>query len=252
MMHTSPSLTRDAPLWFFASIAVLFVVVSAPATYVVVSAFHGGDHVFGIILSAAMLIALEAGAVGCKLSTLVMDGRYWKIGLNSLTVLLLFLTTAANYAYGADFFLQNPELSPTLMAWRNSDWASVAIAVYAGIVPLLLFVFLSLTVERWKYLHQQQQHPANEYMVIRSVQTVQNGNSNGHTLPNPDTAETKTVPTLSEEHPEERQSILQAIQEIQESGGDISQNKIAMRLYGHTGSRYQRNMIKQVLATVVS
>jgi hypothetical protein len=106
-----------------------------------------------------MLIALEAGAVGCKLSTLVVSGTYWKYGLNSLTILLLLLTTAANYAYGSDYFMQAADLSPTLLAWRESAWASVAIAVYAGIVPLLLFVFLSLTVERWKFLQHTSESP---------------------------------------------------------------------------------------------
>jgi hypothetical protein len=131
---------RDPALWFFGSTALAFLIVSIPATYAIVAPFHNGW-----VLTVAMLLALEVGAVGCKLAGLAVPS--WSKGLNLLTIMLLLLTTIANYAAGSDA-LAVAKLPPTLASWKAEGWGWAFATIYAGIVPLFLFVFLSLAVRR--------------------------------------------------------------------------------------------------------
>jgi hypothetical protein len=147
-------LRNDPPLVLFGLTIVLLVVVSAPATYGVISQFHGSGSWFGVFLSVALLVALEVSAVGCKLSVaLVPQWRWW---LNSLTVVLLLLTTVANYAVGYDYFITATDPGPTLTAWKAAGYAPLLAWIFAGLVPTLLFVFLTLFTERVKTLQQAQ------------------------------------------------------------------------------------------------
>jgi hypothetical protein len=131
---------RDPALWFFGSTALAFLIVSVPATYAIVAPFHNGW-----LLTVAMLLALEVGAVGCKLAGLAVPA--WAKWLNLLTIMLLLLTTIANYAAGSDA-LASAKLPPTLAEWKAEGWGWVFATIYAGIVPLFLFVFLSLATKR--------------------------------------------------------------------------------------------------------
>jgi hypothetical protein len=159
-------LRNDPPLVLFGLTVVLLVVVSAPATYSVISQFHGAGNWFGILLSLAFLVSLEVSAVGCKLSVaLVPQWRWW---LNSLTVLLLLLTTVANYAVGYDYFVTATDPGPTLTAWREAGYTPLLALVFAGLVPTLLFVFLTLFTARVKTL--QQAEPAADDPVHVLVQ----------------------------------------------------------------------------------
>jgi hypothetical protein len=146
-------LSRDVPLTIFGSIVTLLVVVSAPATYHVIAQFHSAGDWIGTVFAVAMLISLEVGAVGCKFSTALVP--QWRHGLNILTIALLILTTIANYAVGHDYIMLASSPGPTLESWRDAGYAPLMALIFAGIVPLLLFVFMSLFVARYKALLQQ-------------------------------------------------------------------------------------------------
>lgn len=160
-MTYNKSIFHDLPLILFSNIATLLIIVSTPATFYVAAAFHNAGGWFGWVLTAAMVLALEAGAVGCKLSTAVVPE--WRFRLNALTILLLLLTTAANYAYAADVFAQ-AQLSPTLASVRASwgGWLAIPTLLYAGIVPALLYVFLGLLVQRFLAITKAHDAPVGE------------------------------------------------------------------------------------------
>jgi hypothetical protein len=127
---------NDPALIFFGSASGLLLAVSMPATYAVVAPFHSEGDWFGIGLALATLLAFEVGAVGCKLVTLAIPK--WSLRMNALTILLLTMTTVANYA--------------TLANIRNAGYAPLVAIVYSATIPILLFVFLSASVARIKQL----------------------------------------------------------------------------------------------------
>lgn len=142
---------RDPALLFFGGAALLLLLVSMPATYAMVAPFHAGNgDRAGIVLALATLLAFEVGAVGCKLVTLAIPT--WNGRMNVLTIILLLLTTIANYANGYDLFA-SATLNPTLASIRAAGYGWLVATVYSATVPILLFVFLSATVARAKHLH---------------------------------------------------------------------------------------------------
>src|SRR5690242_571539 len=120
---------NDPALIFFASASGLLLAVSMPATYAVVAPFHSSGDWFGIGLALATLLAFEVGAVGCKLVTLAIPK--WSLRMNLLTVLLLAMTTVANYAHGFDLFA-TASLSPTLASIRSAGYAPLVASVYSA------------------------------------------------------------------------------------------------------------------------
>lgn len=130
------NLKRDLYFWFFATGALLALVVSAPATYAIVSPFHSSGDRWGIGLSVAFVLLLELGAIGAKIS-----------GVNWLCVLLLIFTIFANFAAGNDH-LSRASLPPTLEAWRSAGFGWVMVLIYAANVPALLYTFLHFAVKR--------------------------------------------------------------------------------------------------------
>lgn len=180
---------RDPALWFFGSTALAFLIVSVPATYAIVAPFHSGW-----LLTVAMLLALEVGAVGCKLAGLAVPS--WSKGLNGLTILLLLLTTIANYAAGSDA-LATAKLPPTLAEWKAEGWGWAFATIYAGIVPLFLFVFLSLAVKRVTQLRINPGAPLTlaeqrDQLVIETITLLREQSLQARALPLPaDLADTK-------------------------------------------------------------
>lgn len=180
---------RDPALWFFGSTALAFLIVSVPATYAIVAPFHSGW-----LLTVAMLLALEVGAVGCKLAGLAVPA--WSKGLNLLTILLLLLTTIANYAAGSDA-LAIAELPPTLAEWKADGWGWAFATIYAGIVPLFLFVFLSLAVQRVVQLRTKTGTPLSlaeqrDQLVIETITLLREHAQQARALPAPaELADTK-------------------------------------------------------------
>lgn len=119
----------------------LFCIVSSPATYSAVEPFHHNNWVF----AAAYFAALEFGAIACKLLTVALPS--FKGRLSLMTFFLLFVTSVSNYITGRDLFL-SADLGPTFEAIKDAGWGGLATIVYAGTIPALLYVFLSMAAQR--------------------------------------------------------------------------------------------------------
>ena len=137
-------LRRDPRFLFFAAGAALALVISAPFTFAIVSPFHqAGERLsagwwVGGLLSAGLVILLEAGAVGAKVARVT-----W------LALGLLFLTFIGNLVTGSDYWYRAAlEGQPMLAAWRASWFGWLPPVLYAAIVPVLLYTFLHFAIAR--------------------------------------------------------------------------------------------------------
>lgn len=140
---------RDPAVQFFGIAAVLTLAISVPATWAGLAPFHatGPDDV---LLPTAAMLVFEIGAVGAKLITLAVP--QWSMRLNLLTLVLLLLTTLANYAHGLDLFLA-ASLPPSLAAVRSDPTGQVLITIgAAALFPSLLYAWLTAVVARCKML----------------------------------------------------------------------------------------------------
>lgn len=138
------TLRRDPRFLFFASGAGLALVISAPFTFAIVAPFHQGGEPLtpgwwvGGLLSAGLVVLLEAGAVGAKIA---------RVGW--LALALLALTFIGNLVTGSDYW-QRAALAnqPMLSAWRASWFGWLPPMLYAAIVPVLLYTFLHFAIAR--------------------------------------------------------------------------------------------------------
>lgn len=137
-------LRRDPRFLFFAAGAALALVISAPFTFAIVSPFHqAGDALtpswwVGGMLSAGLVLLLEAGAVGSKIARVT-----W------LSLALLALTFVGNLVTGSDYWQRAAlEGQPMLAAWRSSWFGWLPPVLYAAIVPVLLYTFLHFAISR--------------------------------------------------------------------------------------------------------
>ena len=137
-------LRRDPRFLFFAAGAALALVISAPFTFAIVSPFHqAGDALtpswwVGGLLSAGLVLLLEAGAVGSKIARVT-----W------LSLALLALTFVGNLVTGSDYWQRAAlEGQPMLAAWRASWFGWLPPVLYAAIVPVLLYTFLHFAIQR--------------------------------------------------------------------------------------------------------
>lgn len=139
---------RDIASWFFGVAALLTLIVSLPATYAVLEPFHNSGQA-GTLLALFAVMVFEIGAVGAKLITLAVP--QWSKRLNVLTLVLLVLTTLANFAHGLDLF-SRADLAPSLDAVRRSGGATWAAIGAAALFPALLYTWLASLVARCKML----------------------------------------------------------------------------------------------------
>jgi hypothetical protein len=138
-------LRRDPAALFFGLAGLLTLAVSLPASYAVLAPFHDDGGPVGVPLALFAVAVFELGAVGAKLITLAIP--QWSKRLTALTVVLLILTTGANYAHGVDL-LARASLAPTLAQVRQAGGAPYAAVGAAALFPALLFVWLSAFVAR--------------------------------------------------------------------------------------------------------
>lgn len=137
-------LRRDPEFLFFAAMVGLALAISAPFTYGIAAPFHQagaqGSAAWwaGGVLTIALVILLEAGAVGSRVA-----GVVW------LSRALLLLTFVANYVTGSSYWAR-ADLSamPALLTWRLSWLGWVAPVLYAASVPVLLDVFMGHALTR--------------------------------------------------------------------------------------------------------
>lgn len=156
---------RDPRFIFFAAGAALALLISAPFTYAIVSPFHqaglegSGEWAMGAALSVALVILLEAGAVGAKIA---------RVGW--LSVALLTLTFIGNLVTGSDYWTRaGLAQQPMLAAWRASWLGWLPPILYAAIVPVLLYTFLHFAIERASELiGGQRRGVADEVRILRA------------------------------------------------------------------------------------
>ena len=135
------------------------LVVSAPATYRVVAAYHSDGTPLGIASAVALLVILEAGAVMAKLATLWAPRN--RGALLAFTLGALAVNTLSNWIYGG------------LTAGANglhwiAAWAGALL--YAAALPAVIYLFLHLTCERVAELRGVQRTVSEE--VTRILQPV--------------------------------------------------------------------------------
>lgn len=138
------TLARDPRFLFFVSGAALALLISAPFTFAIVSPFHQAGAEWsaswwvGGVLSAGLVLLLEAGAVGAKIARVP-----W------LALALLGLTFVGNLVTGSDYWSRAAlDGQPMLAAWRASWFGWLPPVLYAAIVPVLLYTFLHFAIAR--------------------------------------------------------------------------------------------------------
>lgn len=159
---------KDAVLWFFGLIALSCFVVSAPATYVLVSLYHNDGSDWGQASTFSLILILELGAVAAKLATLtVKDRAKW---LSGICIAFLTVNAFSNWLNGlAVAAVAQP---PEQLRWLQSGWALwIGSVVYAAFVPALLYLMLHLFVQRVQQLRGDAADSAR--MVQRTMQPVQ-------------------------------------------------------------------------------
>ena len=121
----------------YGALIVAALVVSAPATYRVVAAYHSDGSVVGIASTVALLFILEAGAVMAKLATLWTPRNH--AALLAFTLGALGVNTLSNWIYGGLTAAANG------LHWIAA-WAGALL--YAAMLPGLIYLLLHLIVER--------------------------------------------------------------------------------------------------------
>jgi hypothetical protein len=132
----------DGPIIVYSLIVAAGLIVSGPATYSLVARYHSDNTPLGIAATVALLVILEVGAVASKLATLwAPEARRWLIGF---TVVALGVNTLSNWLHGAALATANG------LGWFAA-WAGALL--YAALIPVLIYLMLSLIVQRVA-LHQ--------------------------------------------------------------------------------------------------
>ena len=224
---------RDPALWFFGAVAGAFLIVSVPATYAIVAPFHSGW-----VLTVAMLLALEVGAVGCKLAGLAVPR--WSNWLNLLTVIMLLLTTVANYAAGSDA-LEVAKLPPTLASWKAAGAGWVFATIYAGLVPLFLYVFLSLVVKRVVQLSSTApltSAPTAEQLMMETVTTLREIVQTQRLLP--------LAPPLAAELQDSKAEMIRKLAQLQMEQGATAEAVSTIAIATATG--FDKSYVQQVIS----
>lgn len=139
----------DRSAVFFLAAALATLAVSIPATYSMLAPFHDSGGYTGVALAVAAVAVFELGAVGAKLITLAIPR--WSGRLTLFMLLLLALTTAANYIHGADLF-NRATLAPGLAAIRSSSGAWLLVVGASALFPALLGVWLFAAVAHIRHL----------------------------------------------------------------------------------------------------
>jgi len=149
----------DGPVTVYGLIVAAGLIVSGPATYSLVARYHSDNTALGIAATVALLVILEVGAVACKLATLwAPEARRWLIGF---TVAALGVNTLSNWLHGAALATANG------LGWFAA-W--VGALLYAALIPVLIYLMLSLIVQRVALLRGVQRTTADEVaMVLRPV-----------------------------------------------------------------------------------
>jgi len=124
-----------------------------------VAQYHSDGSALGIAATVALLVILEVGAVASKLATLwAPEARRWLIGF---TLVALGVNTLSNWLHGAALATMNG------MGWFAA-W--VGALLYAALIPALIYLMLSLIVQRVALLRGIERSTADEVaLTLRPV-----------------------------------------------------------------------------------
>jgi hypothetical protein len=149
----------DGPITVYATIVAAGLIVSGPATYSLVARYHSDNTPLGIAATVALLVILEVGAVASKLATLwAPEARRWLVGF---TVAALGVNTLSNWLHGAALATANG------LGWFAA-WAGALL--YAALIPVLIYLMLSLIVQRVALHRGIERSTADEVaLVLRPV-----------------------------------------------------------------------------------
>ena len=149
----------DGPIIVYGLIVGAGLIVSGPETYNLVAQYHSDGSALGIAATVALLVILEVGAVASKLATLwAPEARRWLIGF---TLVALGVNTLSNWLHGAALATLNG------MGWFAA-W--VGALLYAALIPALIYLMLSLIVQRIGLLRGIQRTTADEVaLTLRPV-----------------------------------------------------------------------------------
>jgi hypothetical protein len=145
----------DGPIIVYSLIVAAGLIVSGPATYSLVARYHSDNTPLGIAATVALLVILEVGAVASKLATLwAPEARRWLIGF---TVVALGVNTLSNWLHGA-----------ALATANGFGWfaAWVGALLYAALIPVLIYLMLSLIVQRVALHRGVERTTADEVAIV--------------------------------------------------------------------------------------
>ena len=134
----------DLAAWVFGLLALLCLIVSAPATLIGMQLFHG------LVWGWFAMVVFECGAVASELMTLSIP--QWRGRLLILTIVLLAATTGFNYALGVDEFIGTAVMPQTYRALRMGGYGWLLALIASALFPALLLVFLTAFTARVRML----------------------------------------------------------------------------------------------------
>jgi hypothetical protein len=140
----------DGIIFFCSFISLACAATSGPATFNFTSLFHQDGSMIGLIAGIAFFLVLETGAIGSKLATIWVEDMTTE--LNALCIFLLSLVVMANFFSGEAVFGQ-AQLSAEISWIREVTWTRyIAVGIFAALVPIIQWIFLSILVKRVKKL----------------------------------------------------------------------------------------------------
>ncbi len=145
----------DGPIVGYSLLGVAALIVSAPATYNLVSLYHSDGSTIGVVATVALLVILEAGAVAAKLATLwATEGKRWLLGF---TFAALGVNTLSNLIHGGAVASANG--LPWLAAWGGA-------LLYAAFLPVLIYMAMHLICVRVARLRGMERSVSEEVSSI--------------------------------------------------------------------------------------
>lgn len=127
---------HDPGVRLFGALSIVALLVSMPATYVIMAMYHPSNDYVSIAQQWGSLVVFEIGALSAKTATLLFP--QWRGRLNALQILLLVFVFAAN-----------------CIAVQATNPGDVGGYAFAAMMPVFQWIFLWFAVARAKDLQVQ-------------------------------------------------------------------------------------------------
>lgn len=127
---------HDPGVRLFGALSIVALLVSMPATYVIMAMYHPSNDYVSIAQQWGSLVVFEIGALSAKTATLLFP--QWRGRLNALQIVLLLFVFAAN-----------------CIAVQATNPGDVGGYAFAAMMPVFQWIFLWFAVARAKDLQMQ-------------------------------------------------------------------------------------------------